>query len=97
MKHEPNLISINRTSAFQLDPSLTGEEAIVLRALVAGQTDRHVCNELRMSPVTFLRMMRGMRDKIGTTDNVSLIEWANRHVKGVDQRIDRPERSARPA
>ena len=47
-----------------------------------------------MSPVTFLRMMRGMRGKIGTTDNVSLIEWANRHVKGVDQRIDRPERSA---
>jgi hypothetical protein len=49
-----------------------------------------------MSPVTFLRMMRGMRGKIGTTDNLSLIEWANRHVKGVDQRIDRPERSARP-
>jgi DNA-binding CsgD family transcriptional regulator len=97
MKHEPNLISIHRTSVFQLDPSLTGEEAIVLRALVAGETDRHVCNDLRMSPATFLRMMRGMRGKIGTMDNVSLIEWANRHVKGVDQRIDRPERSARPA
>jgi DNA-binding CsgD family transcriptional regulator len=96
MKLELKLISINRASAFQLDPSLTGAEAIVLRALVAGQTDRQVCNELRMSPMTFLRMMRGMRGKIGTTDNVSLIEWANRHVKGVDQRIDRPERSARP-
>ena len=97
MKHEPNLTSIHRTSALQLDPSLTGEEAIVLRALVAGQTDRHVCNELRMSPVTFLRIMRGVRYKTGVRDDVSLIEWGNRHVKGVDQRIDRPERSARPA
>jgi|HubBroStandDraft_4_1064222.scaffolds.fasta_scaffold930178_1 DNA-binding CsgD family transcriptional regulator len=96
MKLAPKLIGIHRISAFELDPSLTGAEAIVLRALVAGQTDRHVCNELRMSPVTFLRIMRGMRGKIGTTDNVALIEWANRHVNGVDQRIDRPERSARP-
>ena len=56
MKLELKLISINRASAFQLDPSLIGPEAIVLRALVAGQTDRQVCNELRMSPATFLRM-----------------------------------------
>ena len=42
MKHEPNLISIQRTSAFRLDPSLTSEEAIVLRALSAGQSDRQV-------------------------------------------------------
>ena len=32
-------------------------------------------------------MMRGMRGKIGTTDNVSLIGWANQHVKGVDRRF----------
>ena len=97
MKHEPNLISIHYTSAFQLDPTLTGEEAIVLRALAAGQTDRQVCNVLRMDPTTFLRMMRDMREKIGTADNVSLIEWAKRHLKGVDQRIDRPERYSRLA
>ena len=96
MKLELKLISINCASAFQLDPSLTGARAIVLRALVAGQTDRQVCDELRMGPATFLSMMRGMRGKIGTKDNVSLIEWANRHVKGVDQRFDRAERSARP-
>jgi len=96
MKIEPKLISIIRTSALQLDPSLTGAEAIVLRALVAGQTDRHLCKELRMSPAAFLRMMHRVRGKIGTTDNTSLIEWANQHLKGVDQRIDRPERSARP-
>jgi DNA-binding NarL/FixJ family response regulator len=97
MKHKPNLISIHRTSTFRLDPSLTGEEAIVLRALAGGQTDRQVCRELRMEPTTFLRMMREMREKIGTADNLSLIEWAKRQIKGVDQRIDKPERYARPA
>jgi DNA-binding NarL/FixJ family response regulator len=76
---------------------LTGEEAIVLRALAGGQTDRQVCRELRMEPTTFLRMMREMREKIGTADNLSLIEWAKRQIKGVDQRIDKPERYARPA
>jgi DNA-binding NarL/FixJ family response regulator len=97
MKDEPNLISIQRASAFRLDPTLTSEEAIILRALAAGQTDRQVCNELRIDPATFLRMMREMREKIGTTDNVSLIEWAKRQIKGVDQRIDRAERYARLA
>jgi hypothetical protein len=38
MKREPNLISIHRTSALRLDPTLTSEEAIILRALAAGQT-----------------------------------------------------------
>jgi len=40
MKLELKLISINRASAFQLEPSLIGPEAIVLRALVAGQTQQ---------------------------------------------------------
>jgi DNA-binding NarL/FixJ family response regulator len=97
MKYKPNLISIHRTSALRLDPTLTSEEVIVLRALLAGQTDRQVCNELRMDPVTFLRMMRDMRERIGTADNVSLVAWAKRQIKGVDQRIDRPERYARLA
>jgi DNA-binding CsgD family transcriptional regulator len=97
VKRETNVISLHHTSAFRLDPSLTGEEAIVLRALAAGQTDRQVCNVLRMDPTTFLRLMRDMREKIGKTDNVSLIEWAKEHIKGVDQRIDKPERFARIA
>jgi hypothetical protein len=42
-------------------------------------------------------MTGGMREKFGTADNYSLIEWAKRHIKGVDQRIDRPERYARAA
>ena len=50
-----------------------------------------------MDPVTFLRMMRDMREKVGTADNVLLVTWAKRQIKGVDQRIDRPERYARLA
>jgi DNA-binding NarL/FixJ family response regulator len=76
---------------------LTSEERIVLRALAAGRTDRHVCTELRMGPTTFLRMMREMREKIGAADNVSLVAWAKRKMKDIDQRIDKPERYARPA
>jgi DNA-binding CsgD family transcriptional regulator len=97
MNHGHNLISIRRTSAFRLDPSLNSEEAIILRALAGGQTDREVCNELGMDPDTFLCMMRDMREKIGTTDNFSLIAWAKRQIKGGDQRIDKPEGSARLA
>jgi hypothetical protein len=50
-----------------------------------------------MDPTTFLLMMREMREKIGTADNVSLIEWAKQRMKGVDRRIDKPDRCARPA
>jgi DNA-binding NarL/FixJ family response regulator len=97
MKHKLNVISIQRGSAFLLDPSLTSQESIVLRALAAGRIDRQVCNDLRMEPTTFLLMMREMREKIGVADNVALIEWAKQRMKGVDQRIDKPNRYARPA
>jgi DNA-binding CsgD family transcriptional regulator len=97
MKRQLNPISMQRTSAFRLDPALTGEEAIVLRALAVGQTDGDISKELRMAPGTFLRLVRDMREKIGTTDNVSLIEWAKGQIKGCDQRIDSRERYARLA
>ena len=76
---------------------MKNDEAIVLRALAAGQTDKQVCKELHLDPTTFLRMMREMREKIGIADNVSLIEWAKHQIKGFDQRIDKPERYARLA
>ncbi len=95
MKRGLNVISIRRDSSFQLDPVLTGEEGIVLRALARGQTDRQVCRDLHMDPTTFLRMMRDMREKIGTTDNISLIAWARRQIKDGDQRIE--GRYGRPA
>jgi DNA-binding NarL/FixJ family response regulator len=97
MKHKVNVISIQRGSAFLLDPTLTSQESIVLRALAAGRIDRQVCNDLRLEPTTFLIMMREMREKIGAADNVSLIEWAKQRMKGIDQRINKPDGYARPA
>lgn len=97
MKREHKLISINRSSGFRLDPTLTSEESIILRALAAGRTDRQVCNDLPMDPTTFLSRMREMRQKIGTSDNVSLIAWAKRQINDGDQRIDKPECSSRLA
>lgn len=38
----------------------------------------------RLDRTTFLRMMRDMRKKIGMADNVSLIGWAKRQMKGID-------------
>jgi DNA-binding CsgD family transcriptional regulator len=97
MTHRPKLINIQRVSAFRLDPTLTGEEAIVRRALAGGNTDRQVCNQLHMDPNTYLRMMRDMREKIHMADNVSFIEWAQERIKGVDQRIDQANGQARLA
>ena len=89
------MISIQHASTFQLDQSLTGEEAIVLRALAGGLTDRQVCSQLRMHPDVYLRMMRDMREKIGKSDNVSLIAWAKERIQGVCLRIDTAKRRTR--
>ncbi len=100
MKEDPKVISIKRTPSLRLDPTLTSEEAIVLRALAAGKTDRQVCNDLRMTPDTFLRMMREVREKTSTPNNLSLREWARHQLKGIDQRIGGQkdtERFGRPA
>jgi hypothetical protein len=45
-----------------------------------------------MDPTMFLRMMRDIREKIGTTDNISLIAWARQQIKDGDQRLDGRER-----
>ena len=97
MKNEHNVISISRSSGFRMDPTLTSEESIILRALAGGRTDRQVCNDLRMEPTTFLRLMQGMRQKIGAADTVALVAWTKRQIKGGDQRVDRPERYGRLA
>jgi DNA-binding CsgD family transcriptional regulator len=97
MKRKSNQIDIRCPSVFRLDPTLIGEEAIVLRALAAGRTEAQVRKELRMSIGALFRKMRDMREKTGAVDNTSLIVWANLQIKSADQRIDRPERCARLA
>ena len=92
MKTEYKVISTNRIRGFQPDPTFTSEEAIVLRSLVAGKTDKQVRSALRMALLAFHGMMRDLRGKTGTSNNVSLLVWAQRHMKSGDQRVDRQER-----
>jgi DNA-binding CsgD family transcriptional regulator len=87
--------NVQCASNLRLDPALIGEEAIVLRALVAGRTDKQVRKELRMSAPAFYGLMRNIRDKTGAVDNTSLLRWAKRQMQDRDQRIDRHERHAR--
>ena len=97
MNREAKVISINRNRFLKLDPSLTCEEAIVLRALAGGKSDRQVCNEMGMAPEAFLRLMRDVREKTNTASDLSLREWAQKQLKGVDRRIDTEESFGRPA
>jgi DNA-binding NarL/FixJ family response regulator len=91
MKQQHTLISIGRRLGFRVDPNLTNQESIVLRALASGRTGKQVCNDLGVESTTFVSMMREMRQKIGTANNVSLIAWAKRQIKDGEQRIDKPE------
>lgn len=94
---ESKVIHFKHPSSFKLDPTLTSEEAIVLRALGAGKTDRQVCNDLSMAPETFLRMMRDVREKTSSASNLSLREWAQEQIKGVERRIEGRENLGRRA
>ena len=95
MRHGSTISSIQRSSASRLNSTLNADETIILRALASGYTERQVCNELRINPDTYLRMMRDMREKIHLADNLSLIEWAKERIKGMDQRIDQANGQAR--
>lgn len=97
MKTQPKVINISRSTPFRLDPTLTNEEAMVLRSLASGKTDRQVCSDLNMAPDTFLRMMRDVREKTITTTSLSLREWAREQMMSLDQRIGRRESFGRPA
>jgi DNA-binding CsgD family transcriptional regulator len=97
MEQEPKVISINRGRGLRLDPTLTSEEAIILRALAAGKLDRQVCKDLGMAAETFLRMMRDIREKTSTTSDLSLREWAQQQINSNDRRIDKRESVGRPA
>lgn len=98
MKLPLKFISTVPISGFRLDPTFTSEETIILRALVGGKTDKQVCNLLRMSSNLFLRLMRDLREKTGTTSNLSLLVWAQRRMKTGDRRVvDRQDSYARPA
>jgi len=90
-------MNINCTPGLRPDPTLTSEEAIILRALVAGQTDKQIRISLRLPANSFFRVIRDLLEKTGTTSNVSLVVWAQRRMKNCDQRVASRERYERPA
>jgi DNA-binding NarL/FixJ family response regulator len=78
------------------DPTFTTEEAIIMRGLVAGQTDKEIRNNLRLPANSFHRLMRDLREKTGTNTNLSLTIWAQRRMKNCDQRVNTRDRYERP-
>jgi len=78
------------------DPTFTSEEAIILRGLVAGKTDKEIRNNLRLPANSFHRLMRDLREKTGTDNNLSLTVWAQRRMKNCDQRVNTRDRYERP-
>ena len=67
-------------------PSFTIEEAIVLRALAGGKTDKQACTELRMPSSSFHRLLRDLCEKAGVADHLSLLVWALRQKKSGGRR-----------
>jgi DNA-binding NarL/FixJ family response regulator len=96
MKLQPKVFSANGATTVPVDPTFTSEEAIVLRALVAGKTDKQICTDLRMPLNLFVRLIRDLREKTGTASNLSLVVWAQRRMKNCDKRLNTRDRYESP-
>jgi len=96
MKFSPGILVPIPVVGSRPDPTFTSEEAIILRALVAGKTDKQICNNLRLPANLFHRLMRDLREKTGTDTNLSLTIWAQRRMKNCDQRLNTRDRYERP-
>jgi DNA-binding CsgD family transcriptional regulator len=79
------------------DPAFTAEEAIVLRALVGGKTDKQICGELRIPLGLFYRLLRDLHEKAGVTDRLSLIVWALKRMEIGERRASPRDGYLRPA
>ena len=67
-----------------------------MRALVAGKTDKEIRTDLRLTAISFHRLMGDLRQKTGTVTNLSLTIWAQRRMKNCDQRMNTRDRYERP-
>jgi hypothetical protein len=79
----------SRSSGFQVNSTLNGEECMVLRALVSGKSDKEVRTSLRISATGFLRLLYVIRLKTRTFTRPSLLSWATYHIQRGDRRIGR--------
>ncbi|MGH9728112.1 MAG: helix-turn-helix transcriptional regulator [Candidatus Acidiferrales bacterium] len=78
------------------NPSLTAEEAVILRALAGGKTDKQVCAELRLPSGVFYRLLRDLHQKTGVTDRLSLLVWALRRMESGERRTELRDSGLRP-
>jgi DNA-binding NarL/FixJ family response regulator len=69
------------TSAPRPSPTFTAEEAIVLRAFAAGKCPKQVRTELRIPPRSLRSLLRDLREKTGTADDLALLAWVRREMK----------------
>jgi hypothetical protein len=88
MNHEPRIIG-GCSLGFRLNPTLTSEESMILRGLVAGKTDQQVRKSLHISASLFLRLLHDMWAKTGTATKLGLLLWAKRTMDAGDQRVGR--------
>ena len=88
MNHESRMIEGCRLG-FRRNPTLTSEESMILRGLVAGKTDQQVRRSLHISASLFLRLLHDMWAKTGTATKPSLLLWAKRTMDAGDQRVGR--------
>jgi DNA-binding CsgD family transcriptional regulator len=67
---------------------LTQEESILMRALIAGNSQKQICKDLRIDSGMFYRLLRGLREKTGAVDKIGLEVWGLRQAKNGDQRTE---------
>lgn len=84
-------------SVRRADPSFTAEEAILLRALVGGKTDKQICSELRIPLGLFHRLLRDLCEKARVADRLSLIVWALQRMEIGERRTCPRDGYLRPA
>ena len=77
--------------------AFTVEESIVMRAFVAGRSDRQVRTELRIPLQSFLRLVRNLMEKTGTRDRIGLLVWGLRGQCSDRRESERSYKWRRPA
>jgi DNA-binding NarL/FixJ family response regulator len=88
MNYESRIIDGCRLG-FRPNPTLTSEESMILRGLVAGKTDQQVRKSLHISASLFLRLLHDIWAKTGTATKPALLLWAKRTMDAGDQRVGR--------
>jgi FixJ family two-component response regulator len=88
MKHAEGS-GVGCNSSLRPNLTLTAEESLMLRGLVAGRTEKQVRTSLHVAPIVFLRLLRNVFDKTGSKNMSSLVTWARRQAPGDQRQVER--------